>query len=235
MKIKVFGNSFTWYPLPNTNFMINDEILLDTPQSSTKFMIGKVDFSKIKYIIITHFHSDHFTDLHIVLDLIKHEKTGKRVKIIAPKTAKRRLYKLFRILDVKYSRRFIAQYFEFIEIKPGQKIHIGNYTIESFKMKHRVKHCLGYTIQEDNGKVVGFTADTSMCDELINLVEKSDVIFIDTSAYDESDNHLSVSQVLELKNKYKNKKFYSIHASENIIKEFGKQLDIPKADDIIEI
>lgn len=49
MIVKVIGNSCTWGPLPNINFVINNEIILDTPQSCSKFIIDNVDFEKIKY------------------------------------------------------------------------------------------------------------------------------------------------------------------------------------------
>ena len=59
MRVKVIGNSCTWFKRPNTSFVLDDNILFDAPQGSLKFMLDNVDFEKIKYIVITHFHSDH--------------------------------------------------------------------------------------------------------------------------------------------------------------------------------
>lgn len=235
MKINVIGNGFAHIARPNTSFLVNDEILVDTPQGSLKFMIGSVDFSKIKYILITHFHSDHFMDLHLVWDMIRHEKLPYRVKVIAPKSALSRLVKLTKIIETNLSKKDILKYFQFIEVKAGEQLIFEDYQFGTFEMKHNVKCSLGYTIQESNGKVVGFTGDTAPCIGLEKLIEASNAVFIDTSTHGLSQNHVYVADVLTFHKKYKNKKFFSIHVSDEALKKYKKKLNIPNCGEVVEI
>lgn len=233
MKIKVVGNGFTWTSRPNTSFVVNEEMLIDTPESLTKFIFGKIDLSKIKYILITHFHSDHFVDLHIISDFFRHEKNLPRVKVVAPKSALKRLVKLAKIIEIKRSKNEILKYLDFIEVKPCQKISLGNYEIETFQMQHKTKHSLGFVVKQENKKI-GFTGDTSFCPNLKILVEKSDVIFLDCSGTEPSKNHLCVEEVLQLKKQYPKKKFHAVHVSDEILNKHQKQLDIPNCDQVLE-
>ena len=65
MKVTVVGTSCTWFKRNNTSFIIDDDIVFDTPDGAYKDIINYIDIFKIRCIIITHFHTDHFTDLHI--------------------------------------------------------------------------------------------------------------------------------------------------------------------------
>ena len=101
MKIKIIGNSCTWTNRPNPQYLINNEMLVDTPQSSTKFLFGSYDFEKLKYIVITHFHSDHFADLHIIYDALKKRtKNLEKVTVVGPKTLFKRLMGMFKIFEL---------------------------------------------------------------------------------------------------------------------------------------
>lgn len=235
MKVKVIGNGFAHIARPNTSFLVNDDLLVDTPQGSLKFMIGSVAFSKIKYILITHFHSDHFVELHLVWDMIRHEKLPYRVKVIAPKSALSRLVKLTKIIETNLSKKEILKYFEFIEVKAGQKIKLDTYEIETFRMKHNVKYALGFAIKDKDEKVLGFTGDTALCPDLEKLIEKSDAVFIDTSMHGLSKNHIYVDDVLAFHKKCKNKRFFSVHVSDEAIKKYKKKLNIPDCGEVVEI
>ncbi len=209
---------------PNTNFLVDEVMLIDTPQSFTKFF--HIDYEKLKYILITHFHSDHFTDLHIICDYLFKRKNKEKVKLIAPKTALDRLYKLGKLLELKRSKKDLLKIFDVVEMKDGKSVVIDNYTVTAFKVKHNVKYPFAYTVEKD-GKVAGFSGDTAYCENLIKLIEKSDIVFIDTATEKVNDTHLSTGEVLKLMTKYKNKKFYSIHTTDNIQQNFQDKLNLP--------
>ena len=84
MKIDVVGSMCTWTKKLSTSYIINDEILFDTPQGTFKTLFEDYDILKTNYIIISHFHSDHFMDIHLVMDYLYHH-TKKKITIIAPK------------------------------------------------------------------------------------------------------------------------------------------------------
>lgn len=234
MKIKIIGNSNTWFSRPNTNFVIDDKIIFDTPQSCTKFMWDNVDFSKIKLVIISHFHSDHFADLHIMLDICK--KHNKSMTVIGPKNLFKKLKTLFKIFEHDYSKKYISKFLNIIEVKPNQTIKFENYQIDVFKMKHSCSPALGYRLQKtDCSKTVGFTGDTCWCDGLLELVKKSDVVFADSSSLKKNVSHLCVEEILQLKKMFPQKPIYSVHVTDEILNSFNTKLNIPACQEVVNI
>ncbi len=236
MKVRVVGNSCTWFTNPNTNYIINDEIILDTPQSSTKFMLPYIDYEKIKYIFITHFHSDHFTDLHLIYDWLKHRKNKEKVVVIGPKTLLKRFLKLYKLLEhPSFTKKKALKVFEFKEVKPMQKLTLDDFQVEVVKVEHNVSISFGYIFKFDNcKKTIGFSGDCCMCDGLEEIIDKSDTIFLDTSSEKVNKSHLSVSEALSLQKKYKNKTFYNVHITDIIAKKYGKKLNIPSSGELLE-
>lgn len=235
MKIEVLGNSFTWFDLNDTQMWINDELLFECPQGCSKRMLHKVDFAKIKYIFITHFHSDHFGEIHLIFDWIKFVKPDHKVTVVAPKGAFKRLMQLFKSLDVSYSKSTVLKYFTFMELSENQKVQVGPYAVQTFKTKHLVKKSLGYTIQEEGGKVVGFCGDSLPCDGVTKLIEQSDVVFINSTTIASHHSHMTVDQTLAYQKQYPNKEFHSVHVTPEIIKRFKDQLHIPMEGDVLEV
>jgi len=232
MNVKVIGNGHSWTNRTNTCFMVNNEMLIDTPQGSSKAMLGYVDFTKIKYVLITHFHSDHFIELHLICDYFRNNKLDHKVKIIGPKTLLKRLLKIYKLTDTIRTKKSLEQRFEFVELNPGKNIQFDTYKITTYKTDHNLKYSLGYVVSDGEVKV-GFTGDTSMGKGLIEIIDSSETIFIDTSGKEKSNKHLCVSEVKEIIKKYPSKKFYSVHVSDETLKD--KQLDIPKCNQDIEI
>ncbi len=224
MKINVVGNMCTWTKKLSTSYIINDEILFDVPQGSFKTLFADYDLLKIKYIIITHFHSDHFMDIHLVLDYLYHHIDHK-VVIIAPKGCKERLSSMFRLVDVTYLEEAMKDMFTIIECENNKIINIDGYKIKMFKMLHLDLDSFGFTIEKD-GVTVGFTGDTAMCNNVRKIISKSKVCFIDTAQIKVTNKHLCVQEVQSLTDEYPNCKLLPIHLSIFSVEQL-KQLNIP--------
>lgn len=234
MKVLVVGNGLTWTKRPNTNFILNDEILIDTPQGSIKAMKDIIDYEKIKYILITHFHSDHFTDIHIIVDIINKRNNKEKVSIIAPKSFFKRLKNIMKSLEVKSHINYLKNHFNVIELKGNEKLKLDKYIFESFTVIHKVSIALGYSITDTTeNKTVGFSGDTCMCEGLEKIIDKSSTIFIECSCTQKSNKHLSVQENINLRQKYKNKNFYSIHVTDDILKNYKEILSIPECNENI--
>ena len=221
MKVTIVGNHCTWTRALSTSFLINDELIVDVPQGSFKSLYRDYGLDNIKYILITHFHSDHFADLHLVIDILSRRK-GKYV-ILAPKGCKERLFSIFHAFGVPHLKKPVEEKFEFLECENGKSYSLGKYKIKTYKMIHGSLDAYGYII--DDGRVkVGFSGDTCMCNSLLKIIKKSNAIFIDASKIDENLNHLSVNEVLNLSREYKNTTFYPVHisdATKKLVKDFG--------------
>lgn len=211
MKIDLVGCMCTWTKKLSTSYIINDEILFDVPQGSFKTIFEDYDLMKIKYIIISHFHSDHFMDIHLVIDYIYHHSKNK-ITIIAPKGCRERLSSMFKIVEVTYLENVLDQMYTFIECENNKIIKLGDYKIKAFKMVHQNLDCYGFTIS-DKFVTVGFTADSAMCNNVRKIISKSKATFIDCSSTEINNKHLSADEVHALIKEFSNCKIYPVHRS----------------------
>lgn len=180
----------------------------------------------MRYILITHCHSDHFADLHIVWEYIRNLNPEYKVKVIAPKGALKKLLKLYKALETPRTKKRILTFFEFVELKPGDKVVFEKFSVKAYKMEHNVKHSLGYVLNFNN-HTVGFSGDACLCYGVEQLIKDCKVAFIDSSSLQSNKKHLSVGECLELKQKYLSTKIYSVHVSDKIVENFSNKLDIP--------
>jgi len=235
MKIDVVGNGCTWTKELSTSFIINDEILYDVPQGSFKRIMHEYDLSKINYIIISHFHSDHFADLHIVLDYLFNNYPDKNYTIIAPKGCYERICSLFRIFEVSYREQYLKERVTFIDCENGKKFKLGGFKFKAFQMFHRNLDCFGFVIEE-NGVKVGFTSDTAMCNNVRKILKASKACFIDSSNVQPNNKHLSYQEVLSLQEEFPDCKIHMIHLSEDAMKQLDSlKKAYPKEKDVIYI
>ena len=226
MKVKVLGNGITWVKRPDTHFLIDDKILIDTPTGSVKQMFGQVDIGKIEYIFITHFHQDHFMDLNILFNMFL--AFNKKVTVFAPKHARSKLLKILKLSDNEYgTKKAVDKTFNFVKVKPNTAFNFGNYKAQVFPASHNVKQAFSYIITSNVS--VGFSGDTAYSENLKSLIEKCDIVFLDTSNLNEkSSNHLSATEVEQIKKLYPNKKIYSVHVNDEVYNKCKKTLQIPE-------
>ena len=81
-------------------------------------------------------------------------------------------------------------------------------------MEHGRPETYGFTFTDKEGKVVAFSADTKMCDNLHKLLKKADFAFVEMSSTVPHRSHLSIAEFEELEKKYKKAKFYPVHTSD---------------------
>lgn len=225
MKIDVVGSMCTWTKELSTSFIINDEILFDVPQGSFKTLLHNYDLSKIKYVIISHFHSDHFLDLHLIIDKLLQQDPSRTLTIIAPKGCKERLCALFRIIETSYLELTISERASFIECQNNKRFKLGDYAFKTYKMLHGHLDAYGFSI-EQNGVKVGFSGDTAMCNNVRKLIKSSNTCFIDSANIIENNKHLSVNEIISLKEEFSDCTIHPVHLSQKS-KEVLDALKIP--------
>lgn len=225
MKIQVVGTSCTWFQRQNTSFIINDEILLDVPQGSYKDIVNMVDANKIKALIFTHFHSDHFGDFHIFASLVFHNKPKIKIKVLAPRGARQKLIKLFKVFEIKHQIPKIKDYFEFITIKNKAEITLGEYSFKFYSVMHSNLDGYGLTVKEKTSKrIVGFTGDTGICKNACQLVAESDDVFIDCSGLVGCQKHMGADNLMQFRKEHQNKKFYPVHMNDIVYENFKNEI-----------
>ena len=235
MKIDVVGSMCTWTKKLSTSFIINDELIFDAPQGSFKTLYNDYDLLKTKIIIISHFHSDHFLDLHLIIDVIYYNNTDKNITIIAPKGCRERLSQLFKLIEVSHLEDALINRIKFIECENNKIVKIEGYKIKMFKMLHGNLDAYGFRVEKD-GVAVGFSGDSAMCNNVRKIISKSKAAFIDCAQTKINNKHLCVNEITELINEYPNCKIYPIHLSMFSKAELDKlNVKYPEEKEIIEV
>ncbi|MDD2505647.1 MAG: MBL fold metallo-hydrolase [Bacilli bacterium] len=202
MNVQIIGDGNITNKNFNASFLINNNILVDSPPGVLKKLKSlDVNIDNITIIIITHLHGDHFFDLPFI---ILHEYSKKRTKplfIIGPKELKKDLSKLIKLAFKNRLNKYLSK----LNITFIDSANIQNHEVEegvflsSVRVNHgNLKNCYGFLLKKDN-KSLSFTGDTEMCPGLTYLLKRSSHCIIDVN---NSGNHLKLEQL------------------ENLIKEF---------------
>lgn len=205
----------------NSSILINDEILFDIGSGVlAKLKDMKKDISKIKYIVITHFHADHFLDIACFLMRRYIRKEQETLTIIGPKGLRQKIIDLMYFTHGdnepnKYDKIEEKYNLVFREIEK-EIIEFDDFKIKALPLVHSTcTPCNGYLLEKANKKIA-YTGDTTECENLDILIEESDIIFIDTTAMNTNEAHVGLSKILEYAKEYSNKAFYLIHRSDFI-------------------
>lgn len=218
MKIDLVGNHCTWAEGLNTSYIINDNLLFDIPIGSFKTLNNKYDLSKIEHIIISHFHSDHFGDIFLAIEILV--RLNHFVDILAPKDCKKRIEKLMRTMAIDHLIPYLDK-FKFIDAENGKIVKMGKYKIKCFSVRHGSLDAYGYII--DDGTKVGFSGDSAMCNNIRKIAKSSKAMFIDASGVVEDQKHLSTFEIKTLSQEFPTTIFYPVHlstASEKTLDDF---------------
>ena len=205
MKVFAVGTSCTWFKRNNTSFIIDDKILFDTPSGSYKDIIRKVDIFGLEGIIISHFHADHFGDFPVfatrfMRESKKHNRT-QNLKVFGPKGIVEKLVDLNTLLEGaedECDEQLLRQNVDFFEVGDGDSFELAGYKVNVVAVDHGKAPCLGYTFEDKNGKIVGFSGDTRECDGLHKILEKSHFAFVDMASPVPAKAHLDSKRFVEL-------------------------------------
>lgn len=209
MKLTFLGTAAIGYPLAFCNcknciaarkqkgkslrkrasLLINDDLLIDLgPDTQTAMMMYDKDMGKIKYLLQTHIHTDHFDEGllctrisymamqdHKVLEIYAHplclEIMSKRVNNYENAD-----------LITKDGQTKLKVHSN--TLKAGEKAYFANYTVKAIETIHDLKHGSLLYVIEENGKNLFYATDTPALtdDALEQLSEyKLDCIIMDHS------------------------------------------------------
>ncbi len=216
MKLTVIGTSCTWFDRKNTSFLIDENIVFDVPTGSYKDIMRLTTIKKISHVLITHFHGDHFGDLYIMLTRFARElkdlKT--KVKVFAPKGCLERIIKLNEAMSASKPECDPETYLkniEFIDVFDGAQFDVGKYKVKAYKMSHGIAETYGYLFVQPDGTAVGFSSDTTICDNLEKLLASSNYALVEMASTNGHPGHISIAQFEELVKKYNDCKLYPVH------------------------
>ena len=166
MKIKVLGCSGAEFPDHRPpSFLLNHNILFDTG-SLTNVLDLKAQL-KIDHIFITHTHLDHIMGIPFLADNIVFRKTWHQVEVHSISPVIRAIKK--NLLDGSIWPDFTVipkphqGVLSLVEMKPGQSVKIGAYTVTPYSVTHSVP-ATGYLVEDNKKKRFFYTGDTGPTD-----------------------------------------------------------------------
>ena len=217
MKIRCIGTGTMGSVKRGNQSIMVDDILLDVGSGVVKKIEQLEIYTKsVNYLLITHVHADHFVDLpnYLIGRSIRGETTN-LLYIICGKGIKEKVIQLFELCfgdgnKEKYENFEEKYHVKFIELTNGESFATDQMKITAYELEHGdCKPILGFTIEKDN-KTVGYATDTTLCDNVRKICEKSDYAFLDATRMFSTKSHMGLEEVITLSEQYPNTKIYAI-------------------------
>lgn len=207
MKLKIIGSGNITSKWNSASYLIDDNILIDVPNGTCKILknIG-VDPSKIKHILITHFHGDHFLDMPFIL-LNKIFYDSEYSNIYCDSTGENKVYDIIKLAYPNTVEK-IKNYFKYI---CDDKFNIDEYEIEKIMLEH-AKGIVdyGYIFYDDN-KYIGFTGDSGLCENIEKMASKCNHLICDCNYIVGKKSHIGIDNLKKLAIENPNCIFYTTH------------------------
>ena len=237
MQIKIIGSGSMWNEYNSASYMIDDNILIDVPNGMCKnlFRFG-INPRNINNVLITHFHGDHYFDMPFLM-LLKSKADDKNLNIYCSKKGDKKIYKLFKLAFPNS----LKGVYKTVNLKYNHedKFEINEYKVSKMLVDHgRLKPAYGYVFEFENKKV-GFTGDTTLCENVEYMANICDYIFCDCMFSKGTKKHMGIDHIKELIKKYQNCKFVVSHLEnetrEQLKEENLENVIVPNDGDIINV
>jgi ribonuclease Z len=157
---------------------LNNDILVDVGDGTLRDLTAKkYNFSRLRGILITHEHMDHYSGLPSLIHFINLLNSTRNLVIIAPKPIKR----LTKLIGFPPLYRKLNFQIKLHEVIPRRKIKLSTFNILPFKVDHVEAPSLGYCITDKDGYKVVISGDTRKCKALIDQVNNADLAVIEST------------------------------------------------------
>lgn len=136
-----------------TSAIIDGEMLIDiSPDTFSQAVSLGLDLSRLKYILITHTHNDHFyvRELLNLMPPLSERRSSSRIPLLASAFA---LNELKREIPAD-KLRLLVDYIELIELKSFTPQAIGSYTITPLKARHTTTSAFIYIIEKEGRRIL---------------------------------------------------------------------------------
>ena len=185
MRLTILGSGTNVHPTrAAAGYLVQtDQLLLFDfgPRTLANLMKAGINRHRIRHILFTHFHADHFSDfITFFFDAVFHSRhIGKRpdLNIYGPRGTKT----LFGAMLSNFPGFRAAAFRTRIREVADRRFSIGRTTIRPCTVLHTPRlHCIGYRI-EHGGKALVYSGDSQYCPSLIRLCGDADVAVLDCS------------------------------------------------------
>lgn len=196
MKLTVLGK---YGPYPNkkgctSSYLLQSNTqnaLIDVGSGSFKRLINYVDVIDLSFIILSHLHFDHVSDIGVLSYALSFSNKQGKINVYIPKSDSEVYYSISRI-----------DKFNIIDIEENKEYLEGDLVLTFYKTEHPV---LSYGVKIYCGdKIFGYTGDAKYTNSVEELAKDCDLLVADGAFlqkdYSTNKPHMSVLQVASLSN-----------------------------------
>lgn len=198
----------------------------------------KIYTKVIKYVCISHYHSDHFFDIPNLL-IGRENRKEQTITFIGPKRLRNKVVELMKFTHAdgnehKYDKIEEKYNIKFVELDEREKFIANDFTITTIPMKHgKCNPIYGYILEKENKKIT-YCCDMTIFDEFYEICSKVNYMLSDVNGLKTDHNHIGLEDYYKIATKYKNCNFYAIHRGDYKI-EYTETINFPLDGDVIEI
>lgn len=217
MKIQFIGTGNMDSERFNACILVNDCILIDAPPGVGKTLLkNRFDIRKIKAILITHQHIDHYFDLPILIRELSNCHIPE-IHILANQSLIDNFETLMRLAfpDV-YQEILQPIQIHFTILKEYGNYSLLNFHIHSIPVIHgNLDSCFGF-ILKNNETSIGYSGDASYTKEIEYICKNCNSIILDSTKLIGDRDHMGLNNIYDICKKYPQKAIFITHLSEQI-------------------
>lgn len=181
---------------PGTVIRVGNSILLldSGPGTLRRLLEVDIDFREIGYLLYSHLHPDHTSELVPFLFASQYgseEKRTKELSILGPVG----IAEFYRRLKLAYGKWIVPQSFglDLVEIAHEELSFVG-FILQGVPLVHS-EHSVGFRLKSTEGRTVAYSGDTDYCPNLIELARGVDLLILECSFPDDRkvEGHLTPS------------------------------------------
>jgi len=200
VNITVIGCSGT-FPGPDSpcsSYLFEQDgfrLLVDAGNGSTGLLQREVSLLDIDAVAISHLHGDHYLDLVTYTYARRYHPAGDPglLPVHGPSGTADHLAGAFGSARIG---NLLDEVYTFETLKDGGDSEIGPFRVETLRVNHPVEtYAMRITA---GGHTVAYSADTGVCDAVVQIARDSEIFFCESSYHDGDDNppdiHLTGSE-----------------------------------------
>jgi len=197
------GNAFTPGGRYWSSFLLNGRYLFEAPPTLLPHLkrLG-VPPADIRAVFISHFHGDHFLGLpFLLLEYLHLTPRREDLYIVGPPGVEGMIEGVAEMAFPNLSHADAGYHRRYLEVGPNGQQTLDDLCFQAFPTKHAGEKLasFGYRLRLAE-KVLAYTGDTELCDELFALAAGADVLVLDCNySQGKGPEHLSFAEVPEVR------------------------------------
>lgn len=212
------GNAFAIGRYWNS-FLIGGRILVEpSPTVLPNLRRAGADPGAIDTVFVSHFHADHtFGWPFLLLEYEYMTRRSTDLCVIGPAGIQHRFEEMSRIGAYPTNHPHRSTFgINWIEAS-GTEQRAGNVAFRAVRVEHAPElECYGYLIEHE-GRTIGYSGDTTMCEGLRDIAANADVLVLECDHHDRpSPIHMNLDEVRALRRQFPNVPFIITHAGPDV-------------------